>query len=258
MQEKILQHINQFEPISLKEMDAVKLLNRNDTKFIFNVSMLPALLEEVRPHYRVLEINQVRMASYKTLYYDTPDLRLFQLHQNGRTHRFKVRFRNYVDSLLTFLEVKKKNNKGRTIKTRIKISEIEKALSPESATFLKKELQLDDVTQLQPVLKNNFYRITLVNKNCPERVTIDTGVTFSFNGERREMNELAIAEVKRDKLSSVSAFAQAMRNAHIIPRGISKYCLGTILLKPYIKHNTFKVQLRVIEKIINHALLPAA
>ena len=37
-------------------------------------------------------------------------------HHNRRVNRNKIRFREYVGSNLTFLEVKTKNNKGKTIK----------------------------------------------------------------------------------------------------------------------------------------------
>jgi hypothetical protein len=255
--DKIKNEVTTFESISLNEMDEVKLLNRTDTKFVFNASLLPSILSAIKNDYKILEINNTRIAEYKTLYYDTKDLKLFKLHQNGRTHRYKIRFRNYVDSLLTFLEVKKKNNKGRTIKTRIKTEEIENNLSDKSLQFLKKELGITALTELKSTLSNNFHRLTLVNKTSPERVTIDIGVSFAYREKQIFIDELIIAEVKKDKLNAVSSFINAMRINHIVPQGISKYCLGTILLKPQVKHNTFKEQIRIIEKIIKHELLPA-
>ncbi|CAG0971109.1 hypothetical protein FLAV_01243 [Flavobacteriales bacterium] len=255
--EKIKSEVASFLPISLAEMDEVKLLNRTDTKFVFSADLLPPILSQIKNNYKILEINNTRVAEYNTLYYDTEDLKLFKLHQNGRTHRYKIRFRNYVNSILTFLEVKKKNNKGRTIKTRIKAKEIENTLSENSLEFLKKELEISDLTELKPMLSNHFHRLTLVNKTSPERVTVDIGVSFSYNEKQVFIEELIIAEVKKDKLNAASSFLDAMRLNHITPQGISKYCLGTILLKPYIKHNNFKEQLRLIEKIIHHELRPA-
>jgi len=46
--------LNCFEPITLNEMDSVKLLNRVDTKFIYNEDKLIALLTALKENYRVL------------------------------------------------------------------------------------------------------------------------------------------------------------------------------------------------------------
>ena len=48
------------------------------------------------------------------------DFDLYHRHHIGRSNRFKVRSRRYVESDLCFFEVKYRNNKGRTIKNRIR------------------------------------------------------------------------------------------------------------------------------------------
>ena len=53
------------------------------------------------------------------LYFDTDDYEMYRMHHAGRTVREKIRVRTYLDSLDTFLEVKNKNNHGRTKKKRI-------------------------------------------------------------------------------------------------------------------------------------------
>ncbi|MBK8341295.1 MAG: VTC domain-containing protein [Flavobacteriales bacterium] len=70
------------------------------------------------PHYRLLEVDGVRGAEYRSLYFDSPALRHYLDHHNGRTLRSKVRFREYVGSGLCFLEVKRKTGTGRTDKAR--------------------------------------------------------------------------------------------------------------------------------------------
>ena len=50
----------QFEPTSLEEMEMVKLMDRTDTKFTFNVSQLELVLNEVKDDYKVLEIEGKR------------------------------------------------------------------------------------------------------------------------------------------------------------------------------------------------------
>ena len=108
--------ISDFEHISLAQMDGVKLMNRTDTKYTFSYSKLNLLLKRMQPFYKILEINNQLIHSYKSLYYDTEDRKFYLDHHNNRVNRNKVRFREYVGSNLTFLEIKLKNNKGRTIK----------------------------------------------------------------------------------------------------------------------------------------------
>ena len=92
-----------FNPISLAEMDEVKLMNRSDTKFVFSQKTLLNILPLIQSFYKVLEVDGVRLSSYKSLYYDTDDFQFYHQHHNGKTNRNKVRFREYVDSGLTFL-----------------------------------------------------------------------------------------------------------------------------------------------------------
>ena len=115
----LVNNTTQFSPIYLKNMDEVKLMNRSDTKFTFSVRKLPILLEKLVPFYDVLEIKGKRLHSYKSLYFDTDDRKFYNDHHNRRVNRHKIRFREYEDSGLIFLEVKCKNNKGKTIKKRM-------------------------------------------------------------------------------------------------------------------------------------------
>jgi hypothetical protein len=110
-----------FEPITLAEMDGVKLMDRMDVKYLIPLALLPDILREAQSFYRVLEIDDNRLCNYKTLYYDTDDLALYKAHQNGLLNRYKVRARNYVESSLSFL---KSNTK--TIKVEPKKRELVK------------------------------------------------------------------------------------------------------------------------------------
>ncbi len=109
----------EYAPISLKEMDAVALLNRTDTKFVLSTDQLLQALAALQHDYRILSVAGQRLNHYRTLYFDTPNFDLYNLHVNERSDRYKVRSREYTDSRRSFLEVKHKTNKGRTIKERI-------------------------------------------------------------------------------------------------------------------------------------------
>lgn len=249
----LLETINTFDKISLEEMDSVKLMNRTDTKFTFNEIHLNEILASVRDNYKILEINNKRASTYYTLYYDTPSLDLYMKHQNGGLNRYKVRHRTYVDSSIGFLEVKFKNSKERTIKTRIKKKEVPTQFQDESESFLKSQVPFDPMT-LVPSVWVNYSRITLVSKTTQERLTIDTGLEFVREGQHYKMENLVIAEVKQDR-KQVSRFIELMKKLHIREGGISKYCLAVISTVPKIKMNSFKPKLISLKKIIPHVPL---
>ena len=242
----------QFEPIGLKEMDGVKLMNRTDTKFLFTMEQFSAVLTDVLEYYRVLEINSKRSGLYKTLYYDTENLNLYSNHHNGKLNRYKIRHRTYADSDLGFLEVKFKNNKGRTIKNRIEEHYPPNTWEGESEMFLKKTLPFDPQT-LIPVLWVNYNRHTLVHKTEAERLTIDMNLEFIKDGVIKRLDNLVIAEVKQDK-KKVSPFIKMMKKYHIREGSISKYCMGMALTNDKVKTNNFKSKLLTLKHILNDGL----
>ena len=102
LKENISKILLDFDPISLLEMDRVKLMNRIDTKFAFSASQLIQILPDLAENYKILEIEGTRLPFYESLYFDDDDFGFFKDHHNGRTNRFKVRFRKYVESNLIF------------------------------------------------------------------------------------------------------------------------------------------------------------
>ena len=77
---QLVEVLQRFKPISLKELDEVKLLNRTDTKFFFSKQLLATALEKMLEYYDVLEIDSSRENHYRTVYFDTPDLLFFNQH----------------------------------------------------------------------------------------------------------------------------------------------------------------------------------
>jgi hypothetical protein len=246
----IIHEVGEFRPISLAEMEDVKLMNRIDVKFMIALDRLAPLLASIRPNYRVLEISKKRNFGYETFYYDTQDLGLYHKHRAGHLNRFKIRHRLYQDSDLAFFEVKFKSNKGRTIKTRIpKKSTATKKLDQESATFLRGMSPIDP-EKLESVLCVGYNRITLVSNT--ERLTLDFELSFRNDHGFKQFPALAIAEVKQEKSGLPSPFLQLMNQEQIRSGAISKYCLGIISLFDHVKRNRFKTQLNSISKINNY------
>lgn len=238
--------IQQFDPISLSEMEGVKLMDRLDAKFTFRVDQFPGILQEMLPHYRVLEVKGARANRYETLYFDTDDFALFARHHSGKFARYKVRFRRYVDSDLCFFEVKAKNNKGRTVKQRIRRDAILRAVEGDAEDLLRQATPLR-ANDFKPVLWVHFTRFTFVSKTTPERVTIDLNLAYENKAARVDFPKLVIAEVKQDKSSLNSPFIRIMRERRIWQGSMSKYCFGIVNLYPRVKMNLFKERVKQLK-----------
>ena len=255
----------QFEPISLSEMESVKLMNRIDTKYAVPMSILPSILEAAKEDYFAQEIDGKRIATYDTMYYDTEDMDMYIRHHDRQLVRQKIRVRQYVDSDLTFLEIKRKNNKGRTQKKRIAVPGFD--ISAETPSVLKHKKRPDEPVTVEefidtksryswnaitPHLWTKFHRITLVNKEKTERLTIDLDLRWDkvVSGERKTLADLVIIELKRYG-NVPSRMTDIMSGHRIHPFKISKYCIGTALTSPNLKKNRFKKKIRLIEKMLN-------
>lgn len=241
------QIVEQFAPISLKEMDGVELMNRTDTKFVVSLAQLMSILNEVKQTYRILEIGGVCFNHYETLYYDTAEFLFYTRHHNGKRNRWKIRKRSYVDSSQSFLEVKFKSNRGRTQKQRTGIPEIGMELSGDEEKFIGTKSGIN--FHLEPQVKNNFTRLTLVEPLLPERITIDLELSFEWNNKRVDLNQIVIVEVKQENRNRLSPFVQALKKRHVREESISKYCLGVAMLVPFVKKNKFKEKLIRVNKL---------
>ncbi len=244
----IREKLQQFEGIGLKELDRVKLLNRVDTKFIFNVHLLPSILKKLSKSYYILDIKGVRLNEYASIYFDTPDLFLYELHHNDRKNRYKMRYRKYVDSGLSFFEIKFKNNKGRTIKKRVRTQDIWSYLDEEAIGLIHKASSIDETKYFHSI-DINFARLTLAEKNYKERATIDLGLNYVANGKEVEYEQLVIAELKQEKADRRSPLTKCLKEHGILPYKVSKYCLGILSCYDDLKYNRFKPKLRTVQKI---------
>lgn len=246
---RIEQALALFAPISLAEMDGVALLDRTDTKYVMSISQLYGALRQMVGQYRVLEVNHRRLNHYQTLYFDTHDFALFRSHHNGLHTRYKVRFREYVDSDLTFLEVKRKSKTNRTVKCRMQTPNIVTTLDEPTGAFVQAHAPFDP-RQLEPKLWNEFLRITLVGIHHAERLTLDLNLQFAWGDAVIALPGVAIAEVKQDGFSRHSPFVRHMRRIGLRPGRFSKYCTGVCMLYDHVKTNNFKPQLRLVTHLM--------
>ena len=245
--EKILEILPKFNSTSLDQMDKVKLMNRTDTKFIFNITQLPVILNTAIDKYDILEISNERFLNYKTQYFDTEDFKMYVAHQNKKLNRFKIRQREYMISDISFLEVKFKSNKGRTIKKRIKSKGLVTELPTKFKDFIAEKTPFSG-DELTASILNSFSRITLVHKTEQERITIDLNLGYKYKNESVTLSYLTIAEVKREGYAK-SDFIDILKENRIYKQSMSKYSIGVLLFNKHLKYNTFKKKLLKLKKL---------
>ncbi len=244
--------LREFQPISLEGMDAVKLLDRQDTKFIFGDYVLPCLLAHLRAKFKVLTIAGKSMLRYENLYFDTEDLLLYRQHHNEQLSRYKIRYRRYLDSGTSYFEIKQKNNKNRTIKRRIQVPDMRYPFDDVAGLMIKEHIGISQ-DRFTSTLDTYFTRVTLVGESLRDRVTIDFDIKVRGNGVKKEFHHLAIAEIKQCRYSSRSDFFRVMKKLGIQEMRLSKYCMGILATYPNVKYNRFKPKIMKINQIVSKA-----
>lgn len=239
--------LHRFPSISLDEMKRVRLMKRVDTKYVTTADRLCRFLEMCTDDYYVQQIDGCTVMPYRTCYFDTTQAEMYSEHQRGRKTRQKIRLRVYENSDTAFLEIKNKNNRGRTDKKRITVGSSDEIM--QHADFIRSN-SVYAPEDLKPHMQNHFYRITLVNRQMTERLTIDTGLWFRNYASGTEFVPagLAIIELKREG-RSVSHAADMLRRLHIHPSGFSKYCMGMALTDPALKQHRLRERLRMLHKL---------
>ena len=239
-----------FRGHCLAEQMQARLMNRVDTKFLVPAYLLDACLRGLEYHYSILEIDGRRRFTYDTLYFDTPERQLYLDHHNGKLNRFKLRIRHYRETGDSFLEVKKKNNRERTIKNRLPLTS-QTVASSRVVPFLEEQLGRP-VAGMLPALFVGYRRMTFMSARGTERITVDTGLGF-HSADRRSglcLPDVAVFEVKYDRKVPYSPFLERLGQLGCRPVQFSKYCIGTSLLFGHeCKTNRFKPLLRRLHGI---------
>lgn len=236
--------------ITLGEMSGIRLMNRTDTKFLANKEQLLQVLSLAKDDYYVQENNAKRVAHYRTVYWDSEDYKFFHMHQAGRRPRTKVRVRTYEDSDgLTYLEVKRKDNHGKTRKKRVEVASQTEVFESGGDEFVMGKIG-QSLNDFHPCLQNHFKRITLVNRGKTERLTIDFDIDYTNFDTKRTANsdQLVIIELKRDG-RVFSPIKDILLKLRIKPHGYSKYVIGSYMTNGGLKANLLKQKMRDIVKI---------
>lgn len=243
--------LRRFAPITLGDMNGVSLMRRIDTKYILHQDQLPTILNAVAEQYAILEIHQLRAMRYSSQYFDTPGFRFYIDHHNGKARRTKVRIRNYVDSDLSFLEVKHKSANGITSKLRTPFAPTGTNLSRNAREFIGHTVARAD--ELRPSVHNQFRRLTLVDTDRSERVTIDWDISSRIGHIDQGHPNLVIIEVKQKGPDRHAPIMTVLKSIGARPCRVSKYCLGVACLCRHLKANRFKARLLRINAITSAA-----
>jgi hypothetical protein len=227
--------LERFDPVSLEELDQrAELLRRVDQKYAVRPEDVRRLLERLRDDHQVLEIEGRRAFAYCTTYFETPDLRCFSDHVNGRTPRFKVRTRLYEDTGVCMFEVKLKRSDDETDKRQIDYdAEHADRLTDDARQCLREALEdahLDPPGELEPALRTSFDRITLGAVHSSQRLTCDVDVHLANpDGDEVQLNGgLVLVESKTEGADSPAD--QILSETGYEPISLSKYRVGMSLV----------------------------
>jgi len=229
---------------SLEDSKAMSFLNRFDTKYVLKVDNAFDFLNDIKDNYSLLQINDKLIQSYKTVYFDTPDLYCFNLHHNKRANRFKFRTRQYLSNGKIYNEIKQKLNTGKTIKFRQRRDEMNdiSEFDGDFANLIHSNNY--NVDNLVPSLNVSFNRITLLNRYFPERMTLDFGLEYGYNNEEFSLGNTVIIELKRERTPERTASQEFFRKICKTPSGFSKYAIGITLTHEEAKKNRFLPMVR--------------
>ena len=149
-------NIEVFESLSALEVKKFKFLDKEELYYTFNKSFLPQIIESIKEDYSVITDHEKKYRSFKILYFDTPKNRFYLDAHNGKRNRFIVRFRQCIESNITFFEVKYINKKGRKRKKKIEVEEIKTTLGEEELAMLKKVMRKKKARKLKARITCEF------------------------------------------------------------------------------------------------------
>lgn len=241
-------YLDSFRKVNLEQINAARLMNRVDHKFVLTREQLLSMIPDLCENYFVLSVGNVCNQPYTSTYFDTHDLAMYFAHHNRRAGRYKIRQRKYEASGDAFLEIKYKDNKGMTHKSRVATPKLLKHISLPYFDFVIKNSAYHPLA-LKPVLTNSFSRFTLVNKKMNQRITVDTELSFYQNDKSVQLPELVVVEVKSTRDNLDSTIFNLLHNKGIKPGSMSKYCVGMALLNPQLKQNLFKQKINHLKHI---------
>lgn len=224
------------------------LLSRTDSKFVFHVDGLGGILEHLHRDYALVRAGTRPVATYRTLYFDTPDLQCFHAHRRARRPRHKVRLRHYPDRHVSYFEIKTKKNEVLTQKLRISVPYGTDTMTAHAHALVDAHGSMYR-GPLEPQVWTDFQRLTLLGIHTEERLTIDLAIKIGQADSLVPLEGIAIAEVKQASLSNRTLVMRMLRDAGLRSTPVSKYCTAIALTREGVRLNRLLPALRVIRKV---------
>lgn len=241
--------LRSFTKMGLHEFGDDRFAERKDRKFPVSIYEVSKVLSGLEKRYSLICPKGNEISTIESKYFDTVNFDFFRQHHRGRSVRRKVRIRRYVETDTSFLEIKRKNVKGRTLKQRISLVSAKPVLDNRSKQFLKAQ-GVSETGAIHPVLKIVYDRLSFLSEDQDERFSVDFNVRF-YDGQRKgDFGKLAIFEVKQSKIET-TPIIRALRKNRISEGSISKYCLSLCQVNPELKANRFKPVLRNLQALIH-------
>jgi len=249
--------LQNFSTLSLTELNAkASFLKRIDKKYLLNWKQFSDVLDDLKKDFQVLEIKWQKIFSYDNVYMDTEDYMFYNQHQNKEKNRTKIRTRYYVDSNLAFFEFKQKND-WITSKYRYEFpSEEHGFMTRGKKRFFEWVWQStyngEKAPKITPSIKTTYKRITLVNKDGSERLTIDFDIrTLDLRWENTsEVNLKNLVIIESKSLNKKCGSCKIMTKHNIKKaKSCSKYSLWVVYSWLAKKFDTFKETIKQIKEI---------
>ncbi|HWV24927.1 MAG TPA: polyphosphate polymerase domain-containing protein [Thermomicrobiales bacterium] len=251
--------LSTFDPISLEETNQeARLLTRTDSKYMVPWDTFVDWARTLHASHRILEIDNRRLFTYDTRYFDTSDLDLFRHHIQGRRRRFKIRTRQYVESKLSFLEIKLRGRRGETIKQRIPhdpdhIDEIGKEGHNFLDACIRAQYNFDLNHTLVPTMQTLYRRATFVARDGTDRITCDVDLNFVRCGESQALMRPSMVLVEIKSTKGRGPFDRALWHRGVRPAQGSKYCIGICLALTRERSNRYLREIRTyFRKVDDH------
>jgi hypothetical protein len=210
---------------------------RFDHKFLLSRDNFLEFSNKSSNGFSLLTIDGQNQFTYQTEYFDTDDLELYFDHARRRKRRYKVRIRNYKETKRTRLEVKAHLGNSQTQKF---VMEDVTSLGDQACNFIGQVFGAVHPGQrlhhfaesFSTVAKTQFERMTFVNEQNHEKVTIDVNLSLTANGQRFDLPEnMFLVEVKTR--SPNSNFLREMRKSRFEQTQFSKYCAAIELANEF-------------------------
>jgi hypothetical protein len=238
---------SRLRPLTLEDVLATaELQTRVDRKYVVPLATFTILFDWMGDRLSVLQIGDLRLFRYESVYFDTPELAAYLQHAHGRRRRVKIRTRAYLDSGDCLLEFKSVGARGETLKERFPYLLASRHDLDAGARALASERlgHTISTSALRPVLTTAYHRATLVDSTGLHRVTCDVNLRFE-NGAAQRYGPLdGVVVLESKSVGSEPLIDRVLRRLGSRPLSLSKYCVGMAVLDPRLPANRWNRELR--------------